>query len=86
MLTAGFLEDGLWEISDDFGERNPVERWEKSNSIIMFGVFLALNLVVKQGARKILRFYTLFFKEENLFLLAATLMRRREKRNFLLLI
>lgn len=63
-----------------------MERWEKSNSIIMFGVFLALNLVVKQGARKILRIYTLFFKEENLFLLAATLMRRREKRNFLLLI
>lgn len=56
MPTAGFLEDGLWEISDDFGERNPVERWEKSNSLMMFGVFLASGKSFKPrceaGSRK----------------------------------
>lgn len=56
MPTAGFLEDGLWEISEDFGERNPVERWEKPNSLIPFGVFLASGKSFKPcceaGSRK----------------------------------
>lgn len=46
-LTAGLLEDSLWEISEDFGERNSVEKWEKSNCLIPFGMFLASAKTLK---------------------------------------
>lgn len=55
-LTAGLLEDGLWEISEDSGERNPVEIREKSNPLIPFDMFLAssksLKTFYEAGSRK----------------------------------
>lgn len=74
----------LGEISEDFGDRNPVERWEKSNFLIAFGMFLASGKSLKPcyEAGKILRFYILCFKEDTLFLLTDTLMKRRKKKVF----
>lgn len=56
LVPLPVLTGGLWEISEDFGDRNLVERWEKSNFLIAFGMFLASGKKLKPcyeaGSRK----------------------------------
>lgn len=85
-LFSGFLSSadswpsGRWlvGISQDPGERNPVERWEKSNSHSSWNV----SSLWQETNYELLRFYTLFFRENTLFLLTAKRKWQEEKKFF----